>query len=642
MKRIIYFLGSVYLAVGLIASSALIVAAGTIAESLTDSHLYASSLAYSNPVFLLLLSLFFVNILVSALRRWPFEKKHFPFLITHFGLLMIIAGVMIKNLFGIQGQMTLLEGTASDVLILPGTHSLHVELPGSAEQYPLDQLKKGLEIVHYAPHGKENYETWIKGNFAYLDGIQPFPVYAYNEITLQVSTRMKIPKDHADHWDLYAYFADDPLAVAKKVYLDGLTLRLTDRKTGTAHYEGPFRGEIDWQGEKAYLPEGITIPLTGEQALLNHPYSEVAADLLTTPKLLFVKDKAGDTHFFAFDAFGHFFSKTFPSASLDHYIAYDRGFSGYAVSAKIPFPHDRASREKGIFEQLANEGLPPLKLLQGHFGDYLAHLPIKLDWTQVSFRERKGCEWGAYLLTNIDQKKWPLATLLAHITDPVARMTALLQQVFLVADELPDPPIKASEEEMLAVFLRVYGVEPAALLEGGIALEELMSFECPLTVRHEPLEPPIKVEEQRPMIVVKTNSGYQTLLYDPHAQGLKWPSGGYLLSFRPRMQKIPHKVRLRDARLINYPQMDQAYSFESDLLITHQGLEVEKTISMNEVHETADGYRFYLSHIYPHEETSLQRIQLIVNRDPVKYWLTYPGGVIVALGIILLFSWKRK
>ena len=58
---------------------------------------------------------------------------------------------------------------------------------------------------------------------------------------------------------------------------------------------------------------------------------------------------------------------------------------------------------------------------------------------------------------------------------------------------------------------------------------------------------------------------------------------------------------------------------------------------MNNVYETKDGYRFYLANMTPESKQA----QLIVNHDPVKYILTYPGGVILALGIILLF-WRSN
>ena len=112
LKQIFHMLGGIHLAISLIAIAALTVIAGTILESKTGSHLLAAYWTYSHPFFQILLSLFFVNILFSALRRWPFKKKHIPFLITHLGLLMIISGTILKNRFGLQGQMSVWEGTA--------------------------------------------------------------------------------------------------------------------------------------------------------------------------------------------------------------------------------------------------------------------------------------------------------------------------------------------------------------------------------------------------------------------------------------------------------------------------------------------------------------------------------------------------
>src|SRR4051812_16691922 len=99
VKSLYYFLGGVYFALILISSVALFVIAGTFIESLTQSHSYAALFTYENPLFSALLWGFFINILFSATRRWPFKWKHIPFLITHLGLLMILAGVLAKHYF---------------------------------------------------------------------------------------------------------------------------------------------------------------------------------------------------------------------------------------------------------------------------------------------------------------------------------------------------------------------------------------------------------------------------------------------------------------------------------------------------------------------------------------------------------------
>ena len=111
----IKFLGSVYLAIILIALTALFVIWGTWLKSTTSSHLYASQLTYGSPFFVALLCGFFVNILVATLRRWPFKLKQIPFLITHLGLLMVLGGVILKMLMGTQGSMILWKEAAANI-----------------------------------------------------------------------------------------------------------------------------------------------------------------------------------------------------------------------------------------------------------------------------------------------------------------------------------------------------------------------------------------------------------------------------------------------------------------------------------------------------------------------------------------------
>jgi len=61
-----------------------------------------------------------------------------------------------------------------------------------------------------------------------------------------------------------------------------------------------------------------------------------------------------------------------------------------------------------------------------------------------------------------------------------------------------------------------------------------------------------------------------------------------------------------------------------------------------DVYETWDGTRFYLSNITPKDESAAKTVQITVNRDPAKYFLTYPGGCVLALGIVLLFTRRKQ
>ncbi|MCB1149537.1 MAG: hypothetical protein KDK48_05165 [Chlamydiia bacterium] len=173
MKTLIRFLGGVHLALFLIVCSALLVTAATFLESSTGSHLWAEKLIYKSPLFKALLALYFINILVSALRRYPFQRRHIPFLITHLGLLMIISGVFVKMVFGVQGTMTIVEGTASSELVLPNTLALEVSSPdGERTYYPLESFN----LIELYPHHERTVQTFIIDDQVRLAGLEPLPL----------------------------------------------------------------------------------------------------------------------------------------------------------------------------------------------------------------------------------------------------------------------------------------------------------------------------------------------------------------------------------------------------------------------------------------------------------------------------------
>jgi hypothetical protein len=173
-------------------------------------------------------------------------------------------------------------------------------------------------------------------------------------------------------------------------------------------------------------------------------------------------------------------------------------------------------------------------------------------------------------------------------------------------------------------------------------------LETPIQRGYLPKPALVKIEENIPAVTVAVDHGgkreFIPLIYDKKATGLCWPCGNgeILLRYQPMVYQIPYHIRLRQARQVNYPNSTQPYSYEADLSVKdlRTGNVVEKTVSMNHVHETDDGYRFYLSSMYPPEEGSVKTIQIVANRDPAKYWMTYPGAVILTLGIVLLF-WLR-
>ena len=200
--------------------------------------------------------------------------------------------------------------------------------------------------------------------------------------------------------------------------------------------------------------------------------------------------------------------------------------------------------------------------------------------------------------------------------------------------------------------MRSFGLHYRSLISEELPIPDNASappsLECPVTRVYQPLPPIAKLEDQRPLIRVHvaTSDGFEQdvdLAFDPFGQGLKWPilGGRYLARFQPRFTSIPYQVHVRHSEQINYPSTGQPYSYEANIAV-HGATVANTQLSMNHVHETWDGYRFYLANLTPGDESSAKRVQLVINQDPAKYWLTYPGGLFVSLGMLGLFWFRPR
>lgn len=563
--KIYHFLGSLPLALFLIAAAAFFVIAGTFLESATGSHRFAAHFTYSSPLFAILLAGFFINILFAALRRWPFKARHIPFLVTHLGLLMVIGGAMIKHFHGIQGTMRISEGSGSEEIFLSNTQSILVESKDPPKQF-LYPLKKSL----------------------------------------------------TGQWRL-SPAKDSPLALSLQRYIPHC---IEYREVWKTDASGILRRE------RLGPDDGQTL------------------------------------------------------------IVYDRGFGGYAVQVSEKLSPDEKLAQLKSQLRLVKDVSPPLALLrnacQKTGADFpstfaafldawnnshawlLSDIPIALketfsqmDWNEVPSGQLQGCLWisaldralqprlrqGSTLLEFLQEHDWPFLAALqeANTEDQETLLKLLAQQIFGVADHLPPLPPESSPARLYSAYLRAH-----SLHLNDIPFEP-QKVERPLTINFEPTQSTSKLEDNRPAVLLqayyKNKFCNFSLGFDPAGTGLKWPlfEGSLRARFQPMTHKLPCRIRLRQARQVTYSGASQPYSFECDLIIySKTGDAIEKTLSMNNVYETAEGYRFYLSHIAPPQEGTLKTIQLVVNYDPAKHWLTYPGGAVLACGIALLFFFTGR
>jgi hypothetical protein len=107
--RVINALGSLKLALFLLATIGLAIAIATFAESRFDTKV-AQAYIYKAPWFTVWLGVLCVNLFAVTLTRWPWQRKHLGFVITHYGIITLLVGAMIGSHFGFEGNVTLHRG----------------------------------------------------------------------------------------------------------------------------------------------------------------------------------------------------------------------------------------------------------------------------------------------------------------------------------------------------------------------------------------------------------------------------------------------------------------------------------------------------------------------------------------------------
>ncbi len=166
--KIIRFLGSLSFAIALLVALVAVLTASTLMESAYGTP-FVQKLFYSARWFDVFLALVAVNILFSALSRWPYQRHHTGFLVTHVGILLLLAGSLMTRLSGVEGQMALREGEQKNHILgqeyelvvhepartvrvwelksLPAKGRTPLPLGDPARQLTLDRLEQNVQFT---------------------------------------------------------------------------------------------------------------------------------------------------------------------------------------------------------------------------------------------------------------------------------------------------------------------------------------------------------------------------------------------------------------------------------------------------------------------------------------------------------------
>ncbi len=109
----LHLLGSLRLGTAILAAVILALGVATVVESSRGSE-QSLVRVYQSSWFAMLLAMLGVNMLAAVAVRWPLQRKHFGFVLTHASIAVILIGAWTTHLFGLEGQLSIAEGQIRD------------------------------------------------------------------------------------------------------------------------------------------------------------------------------------------------------------------------------------------------------------------------------------------------------------------------------------------------------------------------------------------------------------------------------------------------------------------------------------------------------------------------------------------------
>ena len=123
---------SLKLAVVVIAASAVVLGWATFVDKWYGEEPVAFGI-YRSWWFALLLGLLGLNVLCAALIRYPWKKYQVGFLVTHAGILVLLAGCLVQRVAGVDAQMIVVEADASHKAFATAKHFRLLVWPADAK-----------------------------------------------------------------------------------------------------------------------------------------------------------------------------------------------------------------------------------------------------------------------------------------------------------------------------------------------------------------------------------------------------------------------------------------------------------------------------------------------------------------------------
>lgn len=159
-KNWLKFFASLRAAIIVMVTLSVLLAVGTIVESKYDAEA-ANKLVYSGLWMKLSLLALAAILIAVMIDRWPWKKKHIPFLLAHIGILIMLLGAWITQNFGFDGVMRIEVDKSSRFVTIPIT-DIAVFQSSNGFQFE-ETFKKEVDFFLAAPSAEKPLNIPVGG-----------------------------------------------------------------------------------------------------------------------------------------------------------------------------------------------------------------------------------------------------------------------------------------------------------------------------------------------------------------------------------------------------------------------------------------------------------------------------------------------
>ena len=160
--RFLRFLGKVQFTMVLLLAGVVIMTIGTILESLGSREI-AWSAVYGTAWFDVFLFLIGVNLVIAVINRIPIQRHLWPFVLTHFAIVLLLAGAWISRSFGYEGRMMIYEGSEESRIFMEATEIRVRWHGGSGASTPGEVVETGYPQPRQGPRAGRTLEKAANG-----------------------------------------------------------------------------------------------------------------------------------------------------------------------------------------------------------------------------------------------------------------------------------------------------------------------------------------------------------------------------------------------------------------------------------------------------------------------------------------------